>query len=48
MTSAPWDTDLAPALRERGIAVFEETLWETLRDDLHPPRRLTLPAQEGR
>jgi uncharacterized protein (TIGR02679 family) len=39
VTPAPWDPDLAPAMRERGIAVFEETVWETMRDDLLSPGR---------
>ena len=36
VTPAPWEPDLASAMREHGIAVFEETVWETLREDLLP------------
>lgn len=36
VTPAPWDPDLAPAMREHAIAVFEETVWGTLREDLLP------------
>ncbi|MCX4680152.1 TIGR02679 family protein [Streptomyces sp. NBC_01433] len=34
ITEAPWDPDLAPALRERGTAVLEEHVAETLLADL--------------
>ena len=37
VTPAPWDPGLAPAMREHAIAVFEETVWETLREDLLLP-----------
>lgn len=37
----PWDPDLATAMRERGHAVFEESLMRTLLEDLRvqPPHR---------
>lgn len=34
VSEAPWDAALAPAMREHQIAVLEETVWETIRDDL--------------
>jgi uncharacterized protein (TIGR02679 family) len=34
MTEAPWDPDLAPAMREHGVAVPEERVAGTLLDDL--------------
>lgn len=34
VTPAPWDPDLAPEMRARGVAVLEETVWDVLRDDL--------------
>lgn len=34
VTDAPWDPGLAPAMREHGIAVLEETVWPDLRSDL--------------
>lgn len=34
VSEAPWDAALAPAMREHGIAVLEETVWQALRDDL--------------
>ena len=34
VSEAPWDAALAPAMREHQIAVLEETVWQTLRDDL--------------
>ncbi|RPF21755.1 TIGR02679 family protein [Myceligenerans xiligouense] len=37
VTPAPWDPDLAPALREHGVAVLEETVWDTLRSDITVP-----------
>jgi uncharacterized protein (TIGR02679 family) len=49
LTAAPWDPDLAPSLRDRGVAVYEEHVMEVLLadlvdnagkgpDDLHEPR----------
>jgi uncharacterized protein (TIGR02679 family) len=34
VTPAPWDSELAPAMIEHGVAVLEETVWEILRSDL--------------
>lgn len=34
VTEAPWDAKLAPAMRERGIAVLEENVWHVLLADL--------------
>lgn len=34
MSTASWDPDLAEAMRLHGIAVLEETVWDTLRADL--------------
>lgn len=34
VTEAPWDPDLAPAMRERGVAIPEELVAERLLDDL--------------
>lgn len=34
VSEAPWDAAIASAMRENGIAVLEETVWETLHDDL--------------
>ena len=34
VTEVPWDARLAPVMRERGIAVLEETVWSELRGDL--------------
>lgn len=42
VTEVPWDSRLAPAMRERGIAVLEENVWRDLLDDLE---RLTSRRQ---
>ena len=34
VTEASWDPDLADAMRQRGIAVLEETVWPDLRVDV--------------
>jgi uncharacterized protein (TIGR02679 family) len=34
VTQAPWDAELAPAMALRGVAVLEETVWESLSGDL--------------
>lgn len=39
VTDASWDVLLAPAMRERGVAVFEETVWPHLRTDLEGAAR---------
>jgi uncharacterized protein (TIGR02679 family) len=36
VTDAPWDPDLAPAMRTHGIAVFEERVLDRLLNDLAP------------
>ncbi|WP_230423601.1 TIGR02679 family protein [Streptomyces radicis] len=48
VTEAPWDRELAAALRERGTAVLEEHMAETLLADLADLAALTDPAHRAR